>query len=110
MADHHRPERRPDHFRRRGHWRVLTVLGGLRRGLSAQGRWQGAGARLTGALIVALLLSPGLARAEPTWHSPVKVVADSRLTVTTQAGTTQAGSGDVPLYLSADGRAADWSH
>ncbi len=61
-------------------------------------------ARLIGALIAALMLSHPAA-ADPPWHNPVKVVADARLTVMTKAGTTPAGSGEVPLYLS-----ADWSH
>jgi pimeloyl-ACP methyl ester carboxylesterase len=46
------------------------------------------------------VLLPGLALAEPAWHNPVKVVASERVTV-----TTQAGKGEVPVYLS-----ADWSH
>ncbi len=47
------------------------------------------------ALVVVLLL-PRIAAAQPAWHNPVRVVADARLTVTTQAGT-----GEVPVYLSA---------
>lgn len=56
------------------------------------------------ALRVAALLC-GLASAAhttaaQTWHKPVKVVAEDRFTVTTPAGT-----GAVPIYVS-----ADWSH
>lgn len=62
------------------------------------------GAALIGGVVLALWL-PRPAAADPPWHNPVKVVADARLTVMTKAGTTPAGSGEVPLYLS-----ADWSH
>ena len=45
------------------------------------------------------LLSNTRASAQ-TWHKPIKVVAEDRFTVTTPAGT-----GAVPIYVS-----ADWSH
>jgi hypothetical protein len=49
------------------------------------------------AAVLAVLLPPCRATAQPAWHNPVEAVAESRLTVTTAAGT-----GEVPLYLSAD--------
>jgi hypothetical protein len=55
--------------------------------------------RLIGAVFVALFLCHA-ARAEPTWHKPVKVIATDHFTV-----KTPSGSGDVPIYVS-----ADWSH
>jgi hypothetical protein len=61
------------------------------------------GGVVVGLIIASLIfvpLSQRPAQAEPTWHRPVKAIADARMTV-----TTRAGSGDIPLYLS-----ADWSH
>src|SRR5579872_3421190 len=55
--------------------------------------------RLVAALLTALLFAAQAARAAD-WHNAVKVIADGRFSV-----TTPAGSGEVPIYVS-----ADWSH
>ncbi len=94
-------ERRRDHFRPGGDRLVRVVLGGLARGLSPQTRSyhtrsHRAVMRLIGAVVAVLLLTRAAA-ADPLGHNPVKVVADARLTV-----VTPAGSGEVPIYLSAD--------
>jgi hypothetical protein len=73
-------------------------------GLDRPAAWTVAALTITAAsvivaLVVALLLAHRAA-AQPEWHNPVQVVADARLTVTAPAGT-----GEVPVYLS-----ADWSH
>jgi pimeloyl-ACP methyl ester carboxylesterase len=83
------------------------VLGCLRRGVSSERLWARARAWLIQTLIPALIPTLGLAllcgapaAAEPAWHRPVKVVADSHMTV-----TTAAGSGAIPIYVS-----PQWSH
>lgn len=55
--------------------------------------------RLIALLAVALLMARAVAAA-PFWHNAVKVVAPGRMTV-----ATSAGSGQMPLFLS-----ADWTH
>jgi pimeloyl-ACP methyl ester carboxylesterase len=75
---------------------------GARRVVGVAVRW--AGLRAVGgwlvAVLVVALLAPCRVAAEPAWHNPVKVVADSRLTV-----AVPGGAGEIPVYLS-----ADWSH
>jgi len=53
---------------------------------------------LATACLLVLLMRP--AAADPSWDRQVRVVAPDRMTV-----TTPAGSGDIPMFLS-----ADWTH
>ena len=88
--------------------RARRFLGIAVRRFVGVARRRGAGVRVADARLIAVLfvaivvalLAPSRVAAQPAWHNPVKVVADSRFTV-----TAPGGAGEVPVYLS-----ADWSH